>query len=149
MFPALTSSYARYFESARLTWITQLCQVSSLSQQLHDGLARARGLGMILAQLNIKFRRPVVWPDTLLIAGEAVELEKDRFTIRAGMYSLKAWEDYLDKQNKGEAKRIPGPVATADQICVTYDYDKLARADMPMELAEALGTYGTRAEVAK
>lgn len=104
---------------------------------------------MILARLNITFRRPVVWPDTLLIAGEAVELEKDRFTIRAGMWSLRSWEEYLARkggEGEGEGVREPGPVATADQVCVTYDYTRLRRADMPGELEGALREFGMRKE---
>lgn len=35
--------------------------------------------------------------------------------------------------SKGQP-RIPGPVCTADQLCVSYDYNKLSKAPLPEDL---------------
>lgn len=92
------------------------------------------------------------YPDTLVIGSQVlqpVEQGADRFVLQSSAYSLKAWEEYQRKVNALAAKvqqdvdradtsegqpRIPGPVCTADQLCVSYDYDKLSKAPLPEDL---------------
>ncbi|CAO1632663.1 unnamed protein product [Jaminaea pallidilutea] len=115
-------------------------------------LIKGRGVSFILGGIDVKYRRPVVYPDTLVIGSQVlqpVEQGADRFVLQSSAYSLKAWEEYQRKVNALAAKvqqdvdtadtskgqpRIPGPVCTADQLCVSYDYDKLSKAPLPEDL---------------
>lgn len=83
------------------------------------------------------------YPDTLLIASklsEPLQSGADRFTLHAAAYSLNSWEAYQRKleESHGDYDKVrePGPVCTADQLCVSYDYTKLAKAPLPDDLRE-------------
>lgn len=64
-----------------------------------------------------------------VLIGQACELPlgKDRFVLRAVVYSL-------------SQKTI---VAISTQDCVTYDYTKLAKCDIPPDARQALEAKGT------
>lgn len=89
---------------------------------------------MILAAIHVKYRKPVVYPDTLVIAHAALlPLGKDRFSLRGVAYSLK------DK----------AVVAVSKEDCVVYDYTKLSKCEMPDDLREALEIRGITEEEGK
>lgn len=75
---------------------------------------------MILGQLNVRYRRPVQQPDTIIIGqGAVMPMERsDRFILRSTAYSLKQ-------------KTI---VASADQLCVTFNYSTNSVTDVPADI---------------
>jgi len=85
-------------------------------------MLEGRGISIILKSIEVKFKRPVTYPDTLLIGHKPHSLTPTQFTLSCLAYS--------------HAQQAP--VATAESVCVWYDYDKLRKAEPPPELAEAV-----------
>lgn len=120
--------FVRWFESARMWFANQLCQTPEFSDQRRQEINRGTGKSFILAGINVRYRKPVLYPDTILI-GQACQLPlaKDRFILRAAAYSL--------------AQQTI--VAVSAQDCVTYDYTKLAKCDIPDDIRKALESRAT------
>ncbi|KAF9026323.1 hypothetical protein BDZ89DRAFT_987967 [Hymenopellis radicata] len=86
-----------------------------------DSLIRGQGVSLILKSIQVQFRRPVTYPDTLLIAHRPVETpspsDPNHFKdpsilhLRASAYSLNQ----------------RAYVAHTDEVVVWYDYDKLRK----------------------
>src|ERR1700685_4134364 len=64
--------YFRYFENARLEYIRRLDWFA---------LEKATGIGPILASTQARFRRPLAYPDTILIGARLLALDADRFHL--------------------------------------------------------------------
>src|SRR5436853_6434101 len=64
--------YFRYFENARLEYIRRL-----------DWFAfeEETGIGPILHSTRARFRRPLTYPDTILIGARIALIEEDRLTL--------------------------------------------------------------------
>lgn len=107
--------FFRYMESARVAILLWLGI---------DRLKMESGLGVILQSATCRFRRPVVYPDTLLISSRIESIEPDRFTLAHDLTS----------KATGEV------VAIGHGIIVAYDYSKGAKAALPQEWATALQT---------
>ncbi|TFK39682.1 Thioesterase/thiol ester dehydrase-isomerase [Crucibulum laeve] len=111
--------YVRFFESGRIKWMT------SLGEELGGhartiAMLKGQGVSLILKSIEVQYRRPVTYPDTLLIGYRPVpaSLSTDvedpaTFYVAASAYSLaqKAF------------------VAHAKEALVWYDYDKLKKCD--------------------
>ncbi|PPQ99244.1 hypothetical protein CVT26_014100 [Gymnopilus dilepis] len=117
--------YVRFFESARIQWMR------SLGEEL-GGPERARamidgkGVSLILKSIEVRFRRPVRYPDTLLIGYKPLPPPEDHsddatFFVTGSAYSLtqKAF------------------VAHSKESLVWYDYDILKKCD-PGEKAKEI-----------
>ncbi|HEU4455636.1 MAG TPA: thioesterase family protein [Longimicrobium sp.] len=63
--------FFRYFESARIEYLERI----GFRQE-----AQADGAGPILQSTQARFRRPLTWPDTVLVGARTVEVAEDRFT---------------------------------------------------------------------
>ncbi|KAF8316669.1 Thioesterase/thiol ester dehydrase-isomerase [Clavulina sp. PMI_390] len=113
--------YARYAESGRIRFMEQMALDTKGPQGVKDLLA-GQGIGLILKKLTINYRRPVVYPDTLLIAQKPHTLEPTAFSHTTLFYSL--------AHNK--------PVATAESVCVWYDYERFCKTEGPTEMVEWL-----------
>ena len=113
--------YIRWFESARMRWIERMSR--TLSPEIASNLVRGRGVGIILASTYCRYRRPVTYPDTVVIGQAALPMKfADRVTVRSQAYSVAQ----------------SAIVAEADFECVAYDYDRLCKASLPPEVADAL-----------
>src|SRR5690348_14424540 len=64
--------YFRYFENARLEYFRRLGWFE---------LERETGVGPILAATQARFRKPLTYPDTVLIGARVVSVGADRFTL--------------------------------------------------------------------
>src|SRR6266513_295594 len=64
--------YFRYFENARLEYFRQLGWFEYETET---------GIGPILAATQARFRKPLTYPDNILIAARAGEIDDDRFTM--------------------------------------------------------------------
>ena len=101
--------YFRYFENARLEYIRRLDWFT---------LEKATGVGPILAATQARFRRPLTYPDTILIGARLLKLETDRFHL----------EHKIVSKGQGEV------VTEGEGTIVTYHYDRGTKVPVPEEL---------------
>ncbi|GMK53541.1 hypothetical protein CspeluHIS016_0101270 [Cutaneotrichosporon spelunceum] len=106
-------SYCRYVESARMKWIESL--VPDLGEVGEDYLY-GRRTGFILKEQAVRYRYPVTYPDSLIIASKphGIKPERAEFKIHCAMWSLKA-------------NRL---ALTCESTCTIYDFDKLKKGVM-------------------
>lgn len=101
--------YFRYLENVRIAYMAKLGW---------PDIERQTGVGIILASVQAKFRRPLTWPDTIAVTARAVNLQTDRFTLQHQVIS-----------------RAQEAVATeAEGVVVTFDYTRNMKAPIPEEL---------------
>ncbi|GBE86682.1 hypothetical protein SCP_0905620 [Sparassis crispa] len=119
--------YVRFFESSRIQWMCSLGEELGGPDAVAAMLA-GRGVSLILKSLSLHYKRPVVYPDTLLVAhgvhSAASErpLPKTHFHLRGAIWSY-------------AQRRI---VTECDSVLVWYDYDKLAKCDPGPRTREVL-----------
>ncbi|KAK0205876.1 Thioesterase/thiol ester dehydrase-isomerase [Desarmillaria ectypa] len=108
--------YVRFFESSRIHWMRHLGhQLGGPSAA--DSLIRGEGVSLILKSIDVRFRRPVTYPDTLLIAHRPVQSDDGQrpdssvLNLDASAYSL-------------SQRAI---VTLAKEVVVWYDYDTLKK----------------------
>ena len=103
--------YFRYFESSRIEYLRQ----AGWFALPHEPAGR---IGVILHSVQARFRRPVTFPDTLLVSSRLRgELADDRFTLEHEVWST--------AQNQ---------VATEGQgLIVSYDYQHREKTPIPEE----------------
>ncbi len=101
-------AYFRYMESARVAFLVRLGI---------DRLRMATGVGVILQSAQCRFRRPVVFPDTLMISSRVTAIEADRFTLEHEMTS----------------KALGEVVTIGSGMIVAYDYAKNVKVSLPSD----------------
>ncbi|WP_394129152.1 acyl-CoA thioesterase [Shewanella maritima] len=74
------ATYFRYFETARLDFFTQINLMSNLQKT---------GIGPVLSETNARFKRPVTYPDTLVLGVKISDIGEDRFTMHYTAFSEK------------------------------------------------------------
>jgi len=122
--------YVRFFESGRIAWLSSLANELGGPEKV-DAMLKGRGVSLILKRIAVDFKRPVTFPDTLLIAHKAVPLDSpSHFKLLAGAYSY--------------AQRTI--VAESEAVLVWYDYDALSKCH-PGE--KALGVLQRRMRTAE
>ncbi|KAF8141427.1 Thioesterase/thiol ester dehydrase-isomerase [Boletus edulis] len=105
--------YLRFFESGRMQWAIQVGNLLGGKERAQAMLA-GEGVSIILKSINVNFRRPVTFPDTLLIGHRAIVLSsRTQFILAAAAYSY-------------AQQRI---VADSEGVFVWYDYDSLKKCD--------------------
>lgn len=105
--------FFRYFESARIEYLQR---IGFREQDAHTGL------GPILHSTHARFRRPIEWPDTVLVAARTVEVGDDRFTQEYRLVS-----------------RAQGEVAAdGGGILVAFDYAAGRKAALPESVKNAI-----------
>ncbi|KAF8702914.1 hypothetical protein AX14_014304 [Amanita brunnescens Koide BX004] len=110
--------YVRFFESSRVKWMTSLGEELGGPPKGQD-MMKGRGVSLILKSIAVQFRRPVTYPDTLIIgyqpniSSEDAEDDPTTLSVTAKAYSL----------------RQQAFVATSNEVLVWYDYDKLKKCD--------------------
>jgi len=79
-----------------------------------ESMLKAKGVGFILKYADIRYRRPVTYPDTLLIAHKpSIPSSRTEFNIHATVYS------YAQSAT----------VADSNSVIVWYDYNTLKKCD--------------------
>jgi acyl-CoA thioester hydrolase len=101
--------YFRYFENARLEYFRRLGWFEFEEQT---------GIGPILHSTRARFRRPLTYPDTILIGARATDVGEDRFTIVHRIVS----------RNSGEV------VTEGEGLVVSYHYKRGEKVPLPEEL---------------
>ncbi|PWN48602.1 Thioesterase/thiol ester dehydrase-isomerase [Violaceomyces palustris] len=107
-------NYVKWYESSRMFFAKKIGE--EMEAEKGEEMINGKGKSFILANISVRYRRPVTYPDTILIGVACLPLTaKDRFTLRAVAYSLK----------------LEDVVSTSDQLCVTYDYKKVQKCEIP------------------
>jgi acyl-CoA thioester hydrolase len=105
--------YFRYFESARIEYLERI----GFRQEEEHG-----GIGPILHSTHARFRRPVEWPDTVIVGARTTEVGEDRFTQEYRLVS-----------------RAHGEVAAeGGGILVAYDYTNARKVPLPAPVRAAI-----------
>ena len=105
--------FFRYFESARIEYLQRI----GFREELANG-----GVGPILHSTHARFRRPLEYPDTVLVGARTTEVGEDRFTQEYRLVS-----------------RAQAEIA-ADGGCVlvSYDYANARKAPLPDAVRRAI-----------
>lgn len=102
-----------WFEGARIAYLDRIG-----FRELTD----ARQVGPILASTHARYRRPVIYPDTVVVGARVVEAGDDRFTQEYRLVS-----------------RAQGEVAAeGGGTLVSYDYAAARKVRLPDEVREAI-----------
>ncbi|KAI9062748.1 Thioesterase/thiol ester dehydrase-isomerase [Trametes sanguinea] len=122
--------YLRFLESGRIHWMRSLGHEIGGPAKA-EAMIKGKGVSLILKSISLDYKRPVVYPDTLLVAHkphpgplhsssqvDSPEVNTRRqarthFHVKAAMWSY-------------AQRRI---VTESDSVLVWYDYDKLAKCD--------------------
>lgn len=105
------TTYLRWFETARIEYLTKLGL---------DVINSDHSADFILGWQDCKYIFPVTFPDTVLVGIKVNEIKTDRLVMQANMYSLK--HGRLAAIAKGDM--------------VTYDYAQLKKVPVPEALAD-------------
>jgi len=98
--------YFKYFETARIAYFDKLEFLV---------LMETSGVGPILASTKCRFKRPLKYPDTILVGVRGDDIKEDRFTTHYRVVS----------------KDQDAIVAEGEGLIVTYDYTKNQKANIP------------------
>jgi len=113
--------FFRYFESARVDYLERC------------GFARSwevDRIGAILHSTSCRFRRPLFYPDTVVVGGRCAELADDRFTM-----------DYrVVSQSSGQL------AAEGSGVVVSYDYHARKTVSIPGSVRDGIQRLEGRAE---
>lgn len=102
-----------YFEGARIRYLDAIG---------FRELGEARQVGPILASTQARYRRPVVYPDTVVVGARATEVGEDRFTHEYRLVS----------------RRMGDVAAEGGALLVSYDYAAARRTPLPPEVRAAI-----------
>ena len=101
--------YFRYFENARLEYIRRLGWFE---------LEEQTGIGPILAATQARFRKPLTYPDVVLIGARVPEVGADRLRMEHLIVS----------------RRLDAVATEGEGTIVTFDYKRGVKAAVPDEL---------------
>ena len=105
--------YFRYFESARIAYFEKL--------DLLDFMKRT-GIGPILATTSCRFKRPLSYPDRVLVKAKVTDIEGDRFLMQYLVFST----------------RHQQVAAEGDGWIVAFNYRENKKALIPEELRQRI-----------
>jgi acyl-CoA thioester hydrolase len=105
--------YFRYFENARIAYLDRIGWMASMLQT---------GLGPIVASTQARFRKPVSYPDHLLVGARISDIQPDRVTFEYRVVSSK----------------LNAVAAEGDAVVVSYDYRANAKAPIPEAIRKAI-----------
>ena len=104
--------FFRYFESARIEYLDRIGFREEQENQ---------GVGPILASTHARFRRPLIYPDTVRVGARTVEVGEDRFTMEYRLVSTRQGAVAAEGGGvlvsfhypEGRKAPLPGPVRRA------------------------------------
>ncbi|KAI0050981.1 hypothetical protein FA95DRAFT_1555024 [Auriscalpium vulgare] len=122
--------YVRFIESGRMQWITAVGRDLGGEQRAQD-MINAKGISFILKSIDVKFRRPVRFPDTLLIGHKPTLHHSSSHATSTHATSshppLARTQFYLHATAYSYAQQAI--VADSTSVITWYDYDKLTKCD--------------------
>jgi acyl-CoA thioester hydrolase len=98
--------FFRYFETARIAYLERI------------GFRGENGIGPILASTQCRFRRPLAYPDTVLVGARVSETAEDRFTHEYRLVS----------------RALDDVAAEGSGVVVAYDYGAKTRCTIPHDV---------------
>jgi acyl-CoA thioester hydrolase len=105
--------YFRYFENARIAYFDRIGWSAS---------KEATGLGPILHSTSARFRKPVTYPDHLLVGARVTDIQPDRITLEFKLVSTK----------------LNAVACEGQGVVVSYDYHAGAKAPIPDAIRKAI-----------
>jgi acyl-CoA thioester hydrolase len=105
--------YFRWFENARIAYMARLGWPE---------LELQTGVGITLASVQARFRRPIVWPDAVLITARAVRIESDRFTLQHVIVS----------------RKLEAIATEGEGLVVTFNHEAGKKSRMPEEMRKRI-----------
>jgi acyl-CoA thioester hydrolase len=102
-----------YFEGARIRYLDAIA---------FRELGEARQIGPILASTQARYRRPVVYPDIVVVGARATEVGEDRFSHEYRLVS----------------RRMRDVAAEGGALLVSYDYGAGRKTPLPAEVRAAI-----------
>jgi len=70
--------YFRYFETARIDFFNQINLLEDLQKT---------GVGPVISENNARYKRPVTFPDSVLVGVSISDIGKDRFMMHYSVFS--------------------------------------------------------------
>jgi acyl-CoA thioester hydrolase len=101
--------YFRYIENARLDYCYRLG---------FEMLEMKTGVGVILASVELRIRKPLTYPDTVRVGARITEVQADRFTMEHRIVS----------------RQLAAVAAEGKGVIVTFDYGSGKKAPVPEEV---------------
>ena len=122
--------YFRYFESARIAYLDRVGWSAS---------KETTGLGPILASTSARFRKPVTYPDHLLVGARVSDIQPDRVTFDFRLVSTKlnaisvrgARSDRELRLRGGEEGARPGGDSRGDSESGRHEMNDARRSHSP------------------
>lgn len=72
------SVYFKYFETARLDFFHQINLLADL---------KTTGVGPVLSETNARFKRPLTFPDSIIVGIKISDITEDRFVMHYTVFS--------------------------------------------------------------
>ncbi|MGI2171000.1 acyl-CoA thioesterase [Shewanella sp. MF05960] len=72
------SVYFKYFETARLDFFNQINLLADL---------KTTGVGPVLSETNARFKRPLTFPDSIIVGIKISDITEDRFVMHYTVFS--------------------------------------------------------------
>ncbi|MBR9728605.1 acyl-CoA thioesterase [Shewanella intestini] len=107
------ANYFRYFETARLDFFTQIDFLAELHKT---------GIGPVVSETNARYKRPVTYPDNLIVGVSISDIQPDRFKMHYHVYS--------------QTQQAISTIGWAN--IVMFNFKTAAKANMTPELLTAL-----------
>jgi acyl-CoA thioester hydrolase len=105
--------YFRYFENARIAYLDRIGWMASMLES---------GLGPIIASTQARFRKPLTYPDRLLVGARISEMHNERVTFEYRLVSTK----------------LNAVAAEGEAVVVSYDYRANAKTPIPDPIRKAI-----------
>ncbi|MGL5359610.1 MAG: acyl-CoA thioesterase [Shewanella sp.] len=105
--------YFRYFETARIDFFNRLFPLDTLYQS---------GIGPVISENQARYKRPVTFPDTLLVSVSISDIQSDRFTMHYQAFS----------------ERQQAVTTLGTSVAVMFNFKTGQKAELPSELLAIL-----------
>lgn len=105
--------YFRYFENARILYLDRIGWMASKLEA---------GLGPILASTSARYRKPVSYPDRVLVGARVSDAQPDRVTFEYGLVSTK----------------LNAVACEGQAVVVSYDYKAGTKVPIPEAVRKAI-----------
>ncbi|TLS20220.1 uncharacterized protein PpBr36_11497 [Pyricularia pennisetigena] len=117
--------YSRYAETSRVNWITGFARRDPSNAEEWRGLMTKQSIGLIMAEISIRFLSPVVYPDILNAYHKVIKLPDGPGEGDAATRSSMALGCVIMSKKQ---RRI---VATVTEKVLFYDYRTEKKTDAP------------------
>lgn len=105
--------YFRYFETARIDFFNRLFPLSDLYKS---------GVGPVISENQARYKRPVTFPDTLLVSVSISNIQNDKFTLHYHVFS----------------KKQQAITTLGSSVAVMFDFKTGKKTELPTELLAIL-----------